>query len=314
VVLTPFALMDLSVIVINYNTRQLTMQCLESIYAKSEGLSFEVILVDNASVECDPEEFKQAYPQIHLIKSPTNTGFSGGNNLGIQASKGDYVLLLNSDTELINNAFLYALNIMKADPEIGVLSGQLQYPDGRLQYPASAVPNIGLELVQILRIFPLLPKSVRQRIYMSDQWDHTKETDAEWVWGAFFMVPRYVLNQLPGGLLPHDFFMYVEDMQWCIKIRNLGFRIHYSPIPKCIHYIGGSADKRQKSAEELLEADFKKAIPNQVTLFKQTYGDWYPIFLYTFRTILLYSTRIPDNIRRGKRFWQLVKELASQNG
>jgi GT2 family glycosyltransferase len=287
------------------------MQCLESIYAKSAGLSFEVILVDNASVECDPEVFKQAYPDIVLIKSATNTGFSGGNNLGIDVAKGDYILLLNSDTELINNAFLLALNIMKADPGIGVLSGQLQYPDGRLQYPASHAPSISLELAQLFRVFGFLPKSVRQSWYLSDQWNHEKSTDADWVWGAFFMVPRYVLNQLPGGRLPHDFFMYVEDMQWCMKIRNLGYRIHYSPEPKCIHHIGGSAVKVQKSPEEMLEAEFRKAIPNQVILLTQLSGHWYPIVLFTLRALMLTSTRVPENVVRAKRFWKMVKELAN---
>ncbi len=303
--------MDLSVIIINYNTRHLTLQCLQSIYAKTSGLNFEVILVDNASVECDPIVFKEAYPDITLIRSEVNTGFSGGNNMGIAVAKGDYYILLNSDTELLNNALYLGWQEMKADPSIGVLSGQLQYPDGRLQYPASHFPSIGLEAALLTRIYGLLPSHIRRRWYLSDQWNHHHSTEADWVWGAYFMVPRYVIRQLPGGRLPDDFFMYVEDMQWCYAIRQLGYHIWYSSVPKCIHHIGGSAKKEDRTPEQEIDVEFRKAIANQVIFLSKAHGPWYPIVLFKLRAWMLWSTRQPINRLRASRYHALVAGLIS---
>src|ERR1700679_2214851 len=96
--------MELSIIIINYNTFGLTCNCIQSIYDKLTDVEYEIVLVDNASVECDPNLFKEKFSGITLVINPVNTGFTGGNNTGIEYSKGEYLLLLNSDTELINNA------------------------------------------------------------------------------------------------------------------------------------------------------------------------------------------------------------------
>src|ERR1700761_7305700 len=108
--------MQLSIIIINYNTFQLTCNCIQSIYDKLTGVDFEIILVDNASVECDAHLFKAKFPNINLIISPTNTGFTGGNNLGVANATGEYLLLLNSDTELINNAPKICLDHLMQHP------------------------------------------------------------------------------------------------------------------------------------------------------------------------------------------------------
>src|SRR4051794_40929468 len=100
--------MEVSVIIINYNTFSLTCKCIESIINKTSGIEFEIILVDNASTECDPDLFKKKFPFITLIKNKENSGFSRGNNTGIHSAKYEYILLLNSDTELVNNALFLA--------------------------------------------------------------------------------------------------------------------------------------------------------------------------------------------------------------
>src|SRR5215217_84282 len=126
--------MQLSVIIVNYNTFQLTCNCIQSLKDKLHDLSYEIVLVDNASTECDPNRFTQRFSDINLIVSPTNTGFTGGNNLGIAHSQGEYLLLLNSDTELINNAPKICYDYMQQHPEVGMTTAQLVYPDGRIQY------------------------------------------------------------------------------------------------------------------------------------------------------------------------------------
>ena len=111
--------MQLSIVIINYNTFQLTCNCIASLKEKLQGVEYEIILVDNASVECDANLFKEKFPFINLIKSSTNTGFTGGNNLGVNASTGEYLLLLNSDTELINNAPEICLGYIQQHKEVG---------------------------------------------------------------------------------------------------------------------------------------------------------------------------------------------------
>lgn len=294
-------IMDLSVIIINYNTFSLTSACIASVLEKTEGLVYEIILVDNASTECDAEEFKRLYPRIKLIKSPTNTGFAGGNNLGLAEAEGKYILLLNSDTELLNNALYFAWRIMEAEPAIGVLSGQLQYPDGRLQHPAGHYPSIGLELAQLFRVFKFLPSAMRRRWYLSDQWNHHLDTDADWVWGAFFMTRRYVLDQLPGKQLPADFFMYGEDMQWCRAIQNLGYRIHYNSGPKCVHHIGGSETQTQAAEDR----ELTRLLPNQYKLLTHWHGTWYPLIYYISKGLLYWSA---GQKARAQKLWSFAWE------
>ena len=124
--------MQLSIIIINYNTFALTCNCIASIKEKLVGVDYEIILVDNASVECDANLFVDKFPFINLIKSPVNTGFTGGNNMGVAAAGGEYLLLLNSDTELINNAPKICLDHLQLHKEVGIATCQFLYPDGKI--------------------------------------------------------------------------------------------------------------------------------------------------------------------------------------
>ena len=126
--------MQLSIIIINYNTFRLTCNCIQSIYDKLTDVDYEIVLVDNASIECDPNLFKQKFPAINLVISPTNSGFTGGNNLGVDNASGDYLLLLNSDIELLNNAPKICLDYILAHNDTGMTTCQLLYPDGKIQY------------------------------------------------------------------------------------------------------------------------------------------------------------------------------------
>ena len=143
--------MQLSIIIINYNTFQLTCNCIQSIKEKLHDLTYEIILVDNDSSECDPNLFLKKFPDIRLIVSAENTGFTGGNNIGIAKAKGEYILLLNSDTELINNAPKICYDYMQQHPEVGMTTAQLIYPDGKIQYNCRRFRTISWELLEIFR-------------------------------------------------------------------------------------------------------------------------------------------------------------------
>ena len=235
--------MQLSIIIINYNTFQLTCNCIQSIYEKLIDVEYEIILVDNASVECDANLFKEKFPGIKLIISPTNTGFTGGNNLGVENAIGEYLLLLNSDTELINNAPKICLDYLQQHKEVGMATCQLVYPDGKIQYNTRRFRTIGWELLEIFPFYKFLSKPKREALMLHHYFDHKSFANADWVWGAFMLFPKSIIQQLPKKKLSDDFFMYCEDVLWCWDFKQLGYQVHFLPQAKVMHVHKGSVSK-----------------------------------------------------------------------
>ncbi len=235
--------MQLSIIIINYNTFTLTCNCIQSIYDKLVDVDFEIVLVDNASIECDANLFTKKFPGIHLIISPVNSGFTGGNNLGVENAKGDYLLLLNSDTELINNAPKICLDYLLQHKEVGMTTCQLLYPDGKIQYNCRRFRNISWELLEVFPFYKFLPKAKREALMLHHYFDHQSFADCDWVWGAFMLFPKSIIQQLPKKKLSDDFFMYCEDTLWCWDFKQLGYKIHFLPQAKVMHVHKGSVSK-----------------------------------------------------------------------
>ncbi len=263
--------MELSIVIINYNTFQLTCNCIASLKEKLLDVSYEIILVDNASVECNADQFKEKFPFITLIKSPDNTGFTGGNNIGVEAAQGEYLLLLNSDTELINNAPKICLDYIKANKEVGMVSCQLQYPDGRIQHTCRRFRTISWELLEIFPFYKLMPKHKREMLMLHHYFDHQSFADVDWVWGAYMLFPRTIIQQLPKKKLSDDFFMYCEDTLWCWDFKQLGYKIHFLPQAKLMHVHKGSVSKDKWIKIRTT------SIKNHATFMKKFYPDlrWY---------------------------------------
>jgi GT2 family glycosyltransferase len=273
--------MQLSIIVINYNTFLLTCKCLSSIYKHTQNLDFEIILVDNASTECDAEHFKKKFPKIVLIKSPENLGFAKGNNLGLQYAKGKYILLLNSDIELVENSILVCLQKLQNNPEIGAVGPKLVYPNGSIQHVAGRFPSIQYELIEFFRLHKILGCKSLLGFYF----DHNSEVYVDWIWGAFFLTKREIIQKLPQQKLPEDFFMYFEDVQWCYWIKKLGFKILFTPNTKAIHHLSASskADKFKRKSKLLIENEKKFLIKHK--------GRLYTRILYLLRALKYFSLR-----------------------
>ncbi len=263
--------MQLSIIIINYNTFQLTCNCIQSLYDKLTDLTFEIILVDNASVECKPQLFLAKFPNITLVASPVNTGFTGGNNMGIEHSKGDYLLLLNSDTELINNAPKICYDYIVTNPKVGMVTCQLQYPDGRIQPTCRKFRTITWELLEVFPVFKFLSKEKQGQLMLHHYFDHKNFAEADWVWGAFMLFPKSIIKQLPEKKLSDLFFMYCEDTLWCWDFKQLGYDIHYLPQAKVMHIHKGSVHK-----DKWIQIR-KTGIKNHALFMKKFYPDirWY---------------------------------------
>lgn len=260
--------MQLSIIIINYNTFALTCNCIQSIEDKVKDIDYEIVLVDNASVECDPNLFKSKFPQINLVISDTNTGFAGGNNLGLKQATGDYILLLNSDTELINNAPKICLDHLLSNKETGLVTCQLSYPNGMIQPNCRRFRTIGWELLEIFPFYKFFPKQTRESLMLHHYFDHQTFANCDWVWGTFMLFPKSILAQFPEKKLSTDYFMYCEDVLWCWEIKRLGYQIHFLPEAKVMHIHKGSSSKEKQKKVRL------SSIRNHANFMKKYYSDW----------------------------------------
>jgi GT2 family glycosyltransferase len=233
--------MDLSIILINYNTRALTTACVQSIYQFTEKVSFEIIVVDNASTEIDPVHFVTLFPEIKLIRNPTNEGFAKGNNKGIQIATGEVILLLNSDTEVRDNSIGRAFHMLHDKSKISVITGKLIFPDGSIQHQCGRFPSIMRQLIELFRLQKLLSKKVREELFLGGFFDHERPVYPDWIWGTFFMFKRDVLTVFADKKLSETYFMYMEDMEWCYQIKKAGLKIYYDPSITIIHHSRASS-------------------------------------------------------------------------
>ena len=291
--------MDISIIIINYNTFTLTCDCIRSIFDKTKDIEFEIILVDNASTECSANLFKEQFPQINLIQSPTNVGFAKGNNIGIAQSAGDYIVLLNSDTTLYNNAIELAFDYISRDETVGVLSGKCIYPDLRPQSVAGRFPTLIRELRELFRLNKFLSRKSRKNYYLGDEWDYSLPVEADWVWGAFFMFRKSDLVYFPEGKLHDTFFMYGEDVQWCYHFKKvLKKKIIFHPSPMVIHYIGGS----DKSNLDSFEKYKMTMLPHEYLWLEMVKGAIYARLYYFLKAMLYFSLFKKSEINKAKLY------------
>jgi GT2 family glycosyltransferase len=247
---------DVSIIIVNYNTFELTCSCIDSVLKYTNNLSYEIILVDNASTECSPDLFLRKFPVVKLIKNPVNTGFTGGNNQGIQIAKGDVVLLLNSDVELTENSIFKCREVLKSNDKIGLVTCMLKFPDGGIQRQCQRFPSILRTTIELFRIHKLIPQPQRGILMSNGFFNHLSSIYCDSVWGAFFMFQRKVLDIFENKQLPGDFFMYSEDLMWCYMIRKNGFLIYYNAATSVIHHLGASSSSSVLKLKHQNEYDF----------------------------------------------------------
>lgn len=300
--------MNLSIIIINYNTFQLTCQAIESIVENTKDCSYEIILVDNNSKECSSELFLQKFPFIQLVKSDVNVGFAGGNNLGLKYAKGEYVLLLNSDTSFLNDAASLAYHFICKDSTIGVLSGRLLYPDGKDQPVAGRFPSLKNELLELFRWYKWESPSHKSKRLLGTQWDYNMNVDSDWVWGTFFMFKKDLLLLFPEGKLQDDFFMYYEDVQWCYYIKEiLKLRVVYYSKPKIVHYLAASTE-----SSERIYMHREKIIPNEFRFLKSVKGKYYTLLYYWVKKIHLYSLRSEAKREEAKWYSLFIQRMKNE--
>lgn len=236
--------MELSIVLVSWNTCELLVQCLESIVEELDNLpskDVEIIVVDNASTDETVEVISESFPQVCLIKNTKNVGFAGANNQAIRHSKGKYILLLNPDTEVRSGAFKYLLDFMNAEPEVGFAGARLLNPDGSLQTSCYPEPTLARELWRLFHFDKIYPFG----IYRVDKWSWTNPRPVDTLLGACILARREVLESI--GLLDESFFMYSEEIDLCYRAKKAGWSIYWVPEAQIVHYGGQST--RQVAAE-----------------------------------------------------------------
>lgn len=230
---------DVSVIIVSYNTRELTVACVRSVLAHTTGCTTEIIVVDNDSADGSADALRGAFPDITVIANRDNVGFATANNQGMAVAKGGWILLLNSDTELHDDAISASLEFARTRERLGVVGCRLFGLDGRQQ--SSLFRFLSLREL-VVNLF--VPNSVMRRSkalgfsrYAGVDRDRVLDVDA--VAGAFMLLPREVYERAGG--MDETFFMYGEEAEWCWRIRRRGYSIVYYPGARITHFGGASA-------------------------------------------------------------------------
>jgi len=239
-------MVDLSIVILSWNVCDLLRQCLKSV-ARDRPLSVdhpllatEIIVVDNASSDGSAEMVRAEFPDVRLIANQANRGYTGGNNDGTAAAIGRYVMILNPDTRVLDDALAALVSYADVHPDVGVVGPQLLNSDGSVQSSRRRFPTLITGLFESTWLEPLAPRNVLQRYYVLDQPDDAIQ-EVDWLFGACFLVRREVIQQV--GALDEGFFMYSEEMDWCRRIRQAGWKVVYLPEAQVIHYGGKSSDQ-----------------------------------------------------------------------
>lgn len=234
---------DISILIVNYNTCRLTMDCLRSVYESDTNYSYEIILIDNHSRDDSVEQISREFPGVFLIANQDNTGFASANNQGIKVASGRYVLLLNSDTVVRKDTLETMISFMDGRPDIGASGCKIILPDGSLDKACKrGFPTPAASFYYAFGFSRLFPDRPRFNGYQLGYLDPDQDYPVDCLVGAFMMLRRETIEQVGG--LDEEFFMYGEDLDWCFRIKEAGWGIHYYPQTTIVHLKGGSARRR----------------------------------------------------------------------
>jgi len=241
--------LDVSIVIVSFNTREMLHSCLTSVYAHTQALSVEVIVVDNASSDGSVDMLRQQFPQVRVIENPDNRRYAAANNQGLEIARGRYVLYLNSDTALQGNSIKELAEFLDAHSDAGGVGCPLIYSDGSFQESAFRFPS-ALTLFYQLCCARFYWKTRLAGNYQIPAGSR-RPLRVDFVSGACLMAPRELLEQCRG--MDTDFYFYGEDLDLCYRIRNSGKTVYYLPeSSKIIHHAGGSTpnffnhDQRRK--------------------------------------------------------------------
>lgn len=236
--------MDLSVIIVNWNVKELLRDCLQSLLEAGKSappLTTELIVVDSASTDGSPQMVRHEFPQVQLIASDKNLGYARGNNTGANAARGRYLFLLNPDTVVKPNALNQLVNYMDTHPAVGAVGPQLLWPNGTIQSSRRRLPTLSSLFWESTLLGQWFPHNRHARRYHMLDVSPNRPHRVDWVVGAAVLIRREAWQQV--GPIDETFFMYFEETDWCHRCARAGWQIHYLPKAQVIHYEGKSSEQ-----------------------------------------------------------------------
>lgn len=225
--------MDLSIIILTHNTKNLVRECIKNILRVAPRLRYEIIVVDNGSRDGTVESLRREFPSVTVIASKTNTGYGGGNNQGMAAASGRYVCILNPDVTVLIGSLETLVAYLDAHPRVGLCGPRLQNADGSLQYSCfrRLTPFIPVYRRTPLGGFGFARRAVDH--FLMRDYEHASPRPIDWLMGAMLMARRSAIDQVGG--FDRRYFLYVEDADWAREFWQHGFEVHYVPDARMIH-------------------------------------------------------------------------------
>nr|MBF0222881.1 glycosyltransferase family 2 protein [Desulfobulbaceae bacterium] len=232
--------MEISIVIVNWNTRQLLLNCLASIYEHMPQMVYEIWVVDNGSTDDSVEKVKNTYPEVHVIENKQNLGFAAANNMAFRQMNGRYALLLNSDTILTHGAIQQLYRFLEENPKVGMACGQLLNEDGTRQNSFANFPSVRAMLTNetLLRLF--FPKR-----FPSKRRDYLKPIPVDSCIGACMLVSKKAMDDV--GLFDEDYFFYFEETDWAYRMHRNGWGVYFIPSAKIYHLQGQTAKYSAKT-------------------------------------------------------------------
>lgn len=272
--------MDVSIIIVTYNSGDTVMRCLDSLAAHPPSAAFETIVIDNASSDGTPERVRQRSPAVCVIANTANRGYSKGVNQGIRASSGRYCLVLNPDIEVTAGSVDALVSFMDGHARAALAGAKLVWPDGRVQPSCRAFYTIRALVLRRTFLGRLFPRARALRAHLMSDYDHETARRVDWVLGACMMVRREALERV--GPMDERFFLYFEDTDWCYRMQQHGWEVWYVPDSVMIHRW------ERSSAGSILGKPFV----NHLLSMLRYYEKWNALFRFMRRHRSLIKTSI----------------------
>lgn len=235
--------MKISIIIVSWNVKDLLKKCLQSLIKYGEDFDLEIFVIDNASTDGTTWMMKNDFPEINFLPNKENAGFAKANNQGIKRATGDYVLLLNPDTEIFADTLANSVKFMEENKDCGIMGCKMVYRNGTLQPSVRRFPRFWPVLLMFLKIPKIFPKLKSIQRYLATDFNYEKTQPVDQVMGAFMFISRPALEKI--GLLDERFFVWFEEVDFCRRAWNSGYKVMYYPGAKIIHYGGQSFGQQQ---------------------------------------------------------------------
>lgn len=276
--------MDLSVVIVSYNTKELLAGCLKSVKIAAKNLEAEVFVVDNNSHDGSAQMVKKDFPWVKLMENADNLGFSKANNQAIKKARGKYVLILNPDTRVLPDTFTKMIKFMDKNPQVGVATCRVEFPNGNLDVDCRRhFPTPWRSFCHFSGLSKLFKGSKIFDQYNYGYLPNKNEHEVDACVGAFMIVPKQAIKKV--GVFDEDFFFYGEDLDWCWRFKEAGYKIVYTPITKIIHYKGASSGIKEssrqltKATKESKTKALKESIRAMRIFYKKHFENKYPFFI-----------------------------------